>query len=188
MKKIINLLFRGRIRFLEVLRGEFYRLIINLAGGKCGHNLRVGRKVKFKYGPHAGFVIGDDVYIGDFCIIDCPERAILKMGDRSYLNVGVFVAANESVSIGKATLVAEYTSIRDHDHGTSLAEEVHAQGNVSEPVVIGDDVWVARGVAILKGACIESKAIIGANAVVKGQIPYAGIAVGLPAKVVKYRT
>jgi acetyltransferase-like isoleucine patch superfamily enzyme len=49
-------------------------------------------------------------------------------------------------------------------------------------------VWLGRGVAVLKGAHIERGAVIGANSVVAGHIPANAIAVGAPARVVRYRT
>ena len=55
------------------------------------------------------------------------------------------------------------------------------------PVIIGEDVWIAAGCKILKGPPIHDGAIIGAASVVKGEIPENAIAVGIPAKVKKFR-
>ena len=54
-------------------------------------------------------------------------------------------------------------------------------------VSIGDYVWVGRRVIILPGVKIGKGAVIGAGAVVSSNIPNFGIAVGNPAKVIKYR-
>ena len=54
-------------------------------------------------------------------------------------------------------------------------------------VEIGDDVWIGAGAKILMGAKIGRGAVVGANAVVRGEIPDYAIAVGSPARVVKYR-
>ena len=54
-------------------------------------------------------------------------------------------------------------------------------------IIIGNDVWIGRGVMILGGAKIGNGAVIGANAVVAGEIPPYAIAVGNPARVLKYR-
>ena len=54
-------------------------------------------------------------------------------------------------------------------------------------VVIKDYAWIGRKVIILPGVTIGKGAIIGAGAVVSKDIPDYAIAVGNPAKVVKYR-
>lgn len=54
-------------------------------------------------------------------------------------------------------------------------------------IIVGNDVWIAHGVKILSGVTIGDGAIIGANSVVTKDIPPYAIAVGSPAKVVKYR-
>lgn len=58
---------------------------------------------------------------------------------------------------------------------------------LTAPVVIKDYVWIGRKVIILPGVNIGKGAIIGAGAVVSKDIPDYAIAVGNPAKVVKYR-
>ncbi len=55
------------------------------------------------------------------------------------------------------------------------------------PVIIGSDVWVGVGAIILSGVRIGSGAVIGAGSVVVRDIPPYAIAVGNPARVVKYR-
>ena len=52
------------------------------------------------------------------------------------------------------------------------------------PVRIGRGTWLAERVAVLRGANIGRCCIVGANSVVRGEIPDYSIAVGAPAKVV----
>ena len=59
--------------------------------------------------------------------------------------------------------------------------------NTHAPVEIGNDVWIAANVTVLKGSKIKDGAIIGAKALVKGEIPENSIAVGIPSKIIKYR-
>ncbi len=52
---------------------------------------------------------------------------------------------------------------------------------------IGDDVWIGLRVFILPGVSIGSGVIVGAGAVVTKDIPDWAVAVGNPARVVRYR-
>ena len=54
-------------------------------------------------------------------------------------------------------------------------------------IIVGHDVWIGRGATIMSGVKIGNGAIIGTSAVVAKDIPPYAIAVGNPARVVKYR-
>ena len=57
----------------------------------------------------------------------------------------------------------------------------------SKQTIIGNDVFIGANVTLLDGVKIADGAVIGAGAVVVNDIPPYAIAVGVPAKVVKYR-
>lgn len=57
----------------------------------------------------------------------------------------------------------------------------------SKLITIGNDVFIGANVTVLDGVSIGDGAVIGAGAVVNKDIPPYAIAVGVPAKVVKYR-
>jgi acetyltransferase-like isoleucine patch superfamily enzyme len=54
-------------------------------------------------------------------------------------------------------------------------------------VIIGNDVWIGYSVLLMEGITIGDGAVIGAGAVVTGDVPPYSIAVGIPAKVKRYR-
>ena len=54
-------------------------------------------------------------------------------------------------------------------------------------IIIGSDVWIGCNATILGGVKIGNGAVIGANSVVAKDIPPYAVAVGNPARVVKYR-
>lgn len=92
------------------------------------------------------------------------------------------------VKIGSNAMIAAQCYIIDTDHGIKAGKLMRQQENTVSPIVIGDDVWVAAGAKILKGSVLGDGCIIGAQAVVKGQIPSNAIAAGVPAKIMKYRS
>lgn len=59
--------------------------------------------------------------------------------------------------------------------------------HMSKKVIIGNDVWIGQNVLLLRGVRIGNGAVIGAGAVVTKDIPDYAVAVGVPAKVIKYR-
>lgn len=105
-----------------------------------------------------------------------------KIGDR------VHITASESVTIGDDCLFASNIFISDTNHGDLQDDPTTPPDSrplTSNPVSIGKCVWLGEGVAVLPGAKIGDGCIIGAHAVVKGEIPPYTMAVGSPAKPVK---
>lgn len=57
----------------------------------------------------------------------------------------------------------------------------------TKQTIIGNDVFIGANVTVLDGVKIADGAVVGAGAVVVRDIPPYAIAVGVPARVVKYR-
>lgn len=73
------------------------------------------------------------------------------------------------------------------DHGLRKDALIREQPHTKKPIRIGDDVWIGANVTILKGVCIGKGAVVGAGSVVTRDIPEYAVAVGNPAKVIRYR-
>lgn len=63
----------------------------------------------------------------------------------------------------------------------------HIGRDIRGPIKIGNDVWIGRRAIILSGVTIGDGAIIGAGSIVTKDVPPYAVAVGNPAKVVRYR-
>ena len=161
--------------------------MIRWAGGECGKGLLVESGVRFRKGLHLGVKIGARVLLGKDTTIDCARGAELNIGNNVTLTQGVFIAAESRVTIGDDTLIGEYCSVRDADHGIVCGARINGQPMASAPITIGIDVWIGRGCAVLKNASIGDGAVIGANSVVKGTIEANMIAAGAPARIIRTR-
>lgn len=116
----------------------------------------------------------------------------LVIGDNVSISFWGHISAAQFVSIGSGVMMGSKITIIDHDHG-SYGEPNHTSPLVppaqrplkTAAIHIGANCWLADGVVVTAGSNIGEGAIIGANAVVKGQIPPYTVAVGIPAKPVK---
>ena len=116
------------------------------------------------------------------------EGKTLKIGKNCKFGDYVHITASESVAIGDDCLFASHIFISDTNHGTLQDDPTTPPDSrplTSLPVCIGSKVWLGENVAVLPGAKIGDGCVIGAHAVVKGEIPPCTMAVGSPAKPVK---
>jgi len=133
-------------------------------GGKF--HIGIGSKV---YAAHH-LRIGEDVYIGKLCTIECDG----EIGDHTCI-------ANAVGVIGR------------HDHDVSvigvpmrqapwIGDRHYAGKGVTSKVVISGDVWIGYGSIVLSGVTIGRGAVIGAGTMVMKDVPPYAIVAGNPAR------
>lgn len=167
--KLTGKVFPLRLRIglgqkILIKRGDFTRVhfsgnfIISSWGGSnpssslelCNGG-RLDVRGDFGIGPNVHIVIGDN--------------AELTLGGRqrssgSGITCNSRVMVEERVSIGSDCIIAWDVFISDSDwHQIAGAQR-------SSPVTIGDKVWIAHGVSVLKGATIPSGCIVAAKSLV----------------------
>lgn len=141
--------------------------------------VRARNKTKLKIEDHCR--IGEDVYF------ESEGGGSIHLGRHVRINQGCVLTAHAKIEIGAHSLVGEYVSIRDANHKIEGDVLIRESGHIAKPIVIGENVWIGRGCMILPGTQIGNGAVIGANSVVRGEIPARAIAVGAPAKVISER-
>jgi acetyltransferase-like isoleucine patch superfamily enzyme len=135
--------------------------------------------------------LGDGVTIWRHARIEAigvDPAVILRIGDGSIIQPYVHIGAVRSIEIGKHVLIASNVYITDHDHDFSDPDNpVISNGKLlTAPVVLEDFSWIGEGAKILAGVTVGKGSIVGAGSVVTRDIPPYHIAVGSPARVVKY--
>jgi acetyltransferase-like isoleucine patch superfamily enzyme len=132
-------------------------------------------------------VVGPWCWLGDGSALRAHAGRV-TLGAKVVIGGGSTVNAYLDVSIGDRTLIAEGVHITDFDHRTDrLDVPIKDQGVVTSPVRIGADVWLGRGVTVLRGVDIGEGSVIGAHAVVTRDVPPYSVAVGVPARVIRSR-
>jgi acetyltransferase-like isoleucine patch superfamily enzyme len=187
MTRLFRLLL---LDLLLVVRGALWRLLLRLQGGRMGPGARLYGGARIVMGASGARIeIAPNFRMLRFAIINTlPPAGRVVIGKWVHLGEGSMVTASERVEIGDDVVIGPQTLIVDTDHGYhDPAQPIRIQGLVSRPILIEQGVWIAGHVTILKGVRIGRGAIVGAGAVVSRDIPPLAIAVGVPARVIRYR-
>lgn len=139
---------------------------------------------------HPRIEVGDYTYASDF---DPPKDWAKRLAP--YL----FPFCKERLVIGKFCQIAHGV----HFIGASANHETRGASTYPFPVfhretllgyqpdtrdiVVGHDVWFGNGAQVLAGARIGNGVIVGAGAVVRGQVPDYAVVIGNPAQVYRMR-
>jgi acetyltransferase-like isoleucine patch superfamily enzyme len=164
---------RARIHWQLMRRDAFARWPLhgNVREAFADGRLEVGANTLFE--PDVWITVGDE--------------AKVRIGEGTFLNIAVMVAAMQLVEIGSHCMLANGCFVTDANHrfddpGTPITW----QGFDSKgPTRIGDNVWLGAHVVVTSGVTIGERCVIGANSVVTQDIPPFSIAAGVPAKVLR---
>lgn len=122
--------------------------------------------------------------IGDFSYLGTNSRLI-------YAHVGKFcsIAGNCAIGMGTHSINNISTSPIFTAKKNAVGISWSRENKYEEYKVIemGNDVWIGQRVMIMGGVHIGNGAVIGAGAIVTKDIPPYAIAVGVPARVIRYR-
>jgi acetyltransferase-like isoleucine patch superfamily enzyme len=182
---VSRVLISARVRRLEGrTRARLWAVLHR--GVHVGAGVSVGRGCRLILEP------GGRLVLADGCTVDVGSTLAVYRNGRLALGRGCFVghhatlAARYSVELGAGAFLAELVSVRDHDHEVGLPP---SSGRVDvAPVTIGTDVWLGAKVTVLRGARVGDRTVVGANAVVRGDLPSDVVAVGIPARIVRATT
>ena len=110
-------------------------------------------------------IIGDNTYIGGAHLAVTGKEKKIRIGKDSMLSNGIVIRTGDS------------HSIIDLSNGEKM--------NPEQNVFIGNHVWIAQNVTILKGSTVNDDSVIGCCSVVCNSFEHNSLIVGSPAKTVK---
>jgi maltose O-acetyltransferase len=146
-------------------------------------------------GPGTVF-LGEDVQFGwkasplfytGYCHVEVDNpSAWVEVGDHTEFNNNLMIKSEGAgIRIGRDGLFGANVEIFDSDFHDLRPSKRRGGTPKIAPVEIGDNVFVGMGARILKGATVGSDSVIGAGAIVTGEIPAGVIAAGNPARVIR---
>lgn len=158
--------------------------------------------------PHANIHFGPGTYLGPGFSLHTPfggtfvtgpgvefrrnfraelmgPNSRIEIGGRSVCTYSVLIQCGTTIQIGERCMFGQSTIVIDGNHRfRGLDRPMLEQGYEFRAIRIGDDATITTKCTII--ADVETRAFIGANAVVTRPIPAYSLAVGVPARVVDY--
>jgi acetyltransferase-like isoleucine patch superfamily enzyme len=134
-------------------------------------------------GENHTLLIGSHVRIhkGAFHFYD--GGCTIRIGERTTI-FGASFGATEGglISVGADCLLSSDLDIRNGDSHSIIELATGARLNAAADVTIGDHVWLGARTMVLKGSRIGDHTVVGAGAIVTGEIPAHCVAAGAPAR------
>jgi acetyltransferase-like isoleucine patch superfamily enzyme len=171
-------------RFLNALR----RWRLSSTGARLGPGARIAPDVEMQLGTPAGIIeLGPTCQLERGVVLHAYSGSI-RCGENVHFGPYTVVYGHGGVEIGAHALIAMHCCIVAANHTMPPPGElIRFKPDVPLPIKIGSDAWLGAGVKVLGGVTIGDGCIVGAGAVVTGDLPPYSIAVGLPARVVGQR-
>ena len=136
---------------------------------KIGDNVQINRRNILE-----DVVLGNGTYTG--------SNTVLK-----HVRTGKFCSLSWNISA--TGNIHSYNRLTSHPMAELKSFGFVERNNdlIYKPINIGNDVWIGSNVCIMPGVTISDGVVVGAGGVVTKDIPAYAIAVGNPARIIKYR-
>jgi acetyltransferase-like isoleucine patch superfamily enzyme len=176
-----------------------YVLFRSTSAVTVGARLRLRGFPFIEISPLSSVRIGRDVVISSKVYsnsLGAISPSIIKVFHCSFLSIGnnvglssVRISCCHSILIGDNVLVGADCIITDSDaHPIKPKDRADSTKIRTSPIIIEDDVFIGAKCIILKGSHVGRGSVIGAGSVVAGKIPPNCIAVGIPARPIKFHS
>lgn len=107
------------------------------------------------------------------------KGAHLELGKGSFINSDCKIRCHKEITIGEGCAISHDFTVMDSD-----AHELNGNRNTN-PIHIGDYVWIGTRVTILNGVTVGDSAVIAAGALVTEDVPAGSLVGGVPAKIIR---
>lgn len=136
-------------------------------------------------------VIDDGAFLDSFVKIKAAGgTGDVRIGKNCSINSGVVMYIGNGITIGDDVAIGANTVLaptnhefRDPDRPIRKQRFLPSRGGI----IIEDDVWIGASVVLLDGAILRKGCVVGAGALVRGEVPPYSVNYGNPVQTVGYR-
>ena len=148
--------------------------------GKCS---KIHRSVRMDTPPYRKFSLGDYSVVESF---SCINNAVGDVIIGDHTRVGLHNTVIGPVTIGSHVNLAQGITVTALNHNFAEKDlRIDEQGVSTNPVTIGNDIWIGANAVILPGVTIGDHSVVAAGAVVTKDVPPHTLVAGVPAKIIK---
>jgi acetyltransferase-like isoleucine patch superfamily enzyme len=165
-------------------RLKIIRLSLAYPSLRFGRGVTLGRESRLLVCDGGSLRLGDNAALEFLARIEAKGGKV-DIGRDSFIGQGTIIVGMDRVSIGAHALIAEYVTIRDHDHAFEATRPTVTSGMRKAPITIGTNVWIGAKATITRGVSIGNNSVIGANAVVTRDVPANSVVGGVPARSIR---
>ena len=184
-KETHSCLGKGNVYVYKNTEFERHKSSIIYVKEKIGIGRQIGYtgklKTTFIMKQNSELHVNGKFYFYTGCKVVLQENAKLILGNGSFINVDSKIYCSNLIEIGDNTFIGEEVIIRDTDEHKVIREN-YVKTN---PIKIGNHVWIGMRSIILKGVTIGDNCIVAAGSVVTKSIPNNCLVAGVPAKIIK---
>ena len=109
--------------------------------------------------------------------------ARLTVGEGTYINANTKINCSNSIEIGYDCAISFEVLIMDNDsHCLTVSGRARP---ATQPVAIGNHVWIGARVTVLRGITIGDGAVVAAGSIVTKDVPPKTLVGGAPAKIIR---
>ena len=179
LKRLVDLLIMNQVQ----TRPRWYvRMLAPLYQHRGAHSV-IHHSVRMDTPPYRKFSLGQNSVIESYC---CINNAVGDVVIGDYTRIGLHNTVIGPVTIGSHVNLAQGITVTALNHNFSdKSLKIDEQGITTNPVTIGDDIWIGANAVVLPGVTIGNHSVVAAGAVVTKDVPPHSLVAGVPAKIIK---
>lgn len=163
--------------------------LLSHTNSQIGKNVKFGDLHYFEINKSASCIkIGNNVKFYPQVNLTIGKNATLTIGENTTINKYTSIVSLNLIQIGDNCLIGENVKIYDNNHRIDIVDGINFPNHkefIKDPIIIGNNVWLASGVTILKGVTIGDNCVIGAGCVIHKDVPANSIVINKQEQIIK---